>query len=101
MKSAFEISETKRIAPFTIINLSENEKEQKRKWANFYDEKMIHYCNSFEESMLWKNPRLSLETFFDAILQQKPRKAGKAFKKFTTLEELHDFVKTITKFDIE
>lgn len=50
MKSAFEISETKRIAPFTIINLSENEKEQKRKWANFYDEKMIHYCNSFEES---------------------------------------------------
>lgn len=30
--------------------------------------------------MLWKNPRVSLETLFDAILQQHPRSEEKSFK---------------------
>ena len=47
--------------------------EQRKKWSEFYDVKMFLYCNKFEETMLWKNPRVSLETLFDAILQQHPR----------------------------
>ena len=26
---------------------------------------MFLYCNKFEETMLWKNPRVRLETLFD------------------------------------
>ena len=58
------------------------------------------YCNKFEETMLWKNPRVSLETLFDAILQQHPRSEEKSFRKFSTLTELQEFVKTITEFDM-
>ena len=43
---------------------------------------MFLYCNKFEETMLWKNSRVSLETLFDAILQQHPRSEEKSFKKF-------------------
>lgn len=100
MKSANRISKTKDIAPFTIINLAENEEEQRKKWAEFYDGDMVLYCNRFEETLLWKNPRVSLETLFDAILQQKPRSEEKSFEKFSTLKELQDFVKTITEFDM-
>lgn len=100
MKSANRISKTKDIAPFTIINLAENEEEQRKKWAEFYDVDMVLYCNSFEETLLWKNPRVSLETLFDAILQQNPRSKEKSFEKFSTLKELQDFVKTITEFDM-
>lgn len=100
MKTANSISQMKDIAPFTIINLAENEKEQRKKWAEFYDVRMMLYCNNFEETMLWNNPRVSLETLFDAILQQQPRNIEKPFKKFKTLKELQDFVKTITEFDM-
>lgn len=61
---------------------------------------MSLYCNNLEESILWKYPRVSLETVFDAILQQHPRAESKPFKKFETLQELQEFVKTITEFDM-
>lgn len=41
---------------------------------------MLLYCNALEESLLWKNPRVSLETLFDAILEQQPRHIKKSFK---------------------
>lgn len=100
MKSANSISQMKDIAPFTIINLACNEVEQREKWKEFYDVKMMIYCNSFEESMLWRNPRVSLETLFDAILQQQPRSIEKPFVKFSSLGELQEFVKTITEFEM-
>ena len=100
MKTANKISHMKDIAPFTIINLPKNETEQRKKWAEFYDVKMVYYCNRFEDTMLWKNPRVSLETLFDAILQQHPRNSEKPFKKFASLKELQDFVNTITEFDM-
>ncbi len=100
MKSANNMSNMKDIAPFTIINLPENEEDQKRKWAEFYDVKMVLYCNNLEETLLWKNPRVSLETFFDAILQQQPRSVEKSFENYSTLKELQDFTKTITEFDM-
>ncbi|MBD5157185.1 MAG: hypothetical protein HDT13_06095 [Butyrivibrio sp.] len=100
MKSANNISRMKDIAPFTIINLASNEEEQRKKWSDFYDVDMMLYCNHFEETMLWNNPRVSLETLFDAILQQQPRHTEKPFKKYSTLKELQDFVKTITEFDM-
>ena len=100
MKVAYSASNIKDIAPFTVINLPQNEKEQKERWANFYDAKMIRYCNTLKETMLWENPRVSLETLFDAILQQQPRTVAKSFEEFNTLEELQAFVKTITEFDM-
>lgn len=100
MKKANGISRIKDIAPFTIINLAENEKDQREKWSEFYDVSMVSYCNNFEETILWETPRVSLETLFDAILQQQPRTVKKSFKKFSTLEELQDFVRTITEFDM-
>lgn len=101
MKSATSISQMKDIAPFTIINLAENEEEQRQKWKDFYDVKMMLYCNTFEDSILWKNPRVSLETVFDAILQQQPRSEEKSFEKYSSLKELQDFVKTINEFDMK
>jgi len=100
MKSANSISQMKDIAPFTIINLAKNEEVQRKKWKEFYNVKMMLYCNDFEDSILWRNPRVSLETLFDAILQQQPRSLEKSFKKFATLEELQNFVKTITEFEM-
>lgn len=100
MKSASHLSQMKDIAPFTIINLAKNEDEQRKKWSDFYDVKMFLYCNKFEETMLWRNPRVSLETLFDAILQQHPRSEDKSFRKFSTLTELQEFIKTITEFDM-
>lgn len=61
---------------------------------------MFLYCNKFEETMLWKNPRVSLEALFGAILQQQPRSEEKSFREFSTLTELQEFVKTITEFDM-
>ena len=100
MKSAISISQMKDIAPFTIINLPENENEQRRKWSEFYDVKMVLYCNEFKQSLLWRNTRVSLETLFDAILQGQPRSTQKSFKEFSKLRELQDYVKTITEFDM-
>lgn len=100
MHSAHKISQMKDIAPFTIINLPDCEKEQREKWTEFYDVDMLLYCNSLEESLLWKNPRVSLETLFDAILQQQPRHMEKSFKKFSTLKELQAFANTIAEFDM-
>lgn len=80
MKTANSISQMKEIAPFTIINLAENQEEQREKWAEFYDVRMMLYCNNFEETILWHNPRVSLETLFDAILQQQPRSTEKLLR---------------------
>lgn len=100
MKSANSISQMKDIAPFTIVNLARNEDEQRERWKEFYDVKRMCYCNSLEETLLWRTPRVSLEAFFDANLQQCPRSKVKSFKKFFTLSELQEFVKTITEFDM-
>lgn len=61
---------------------------------------MVLYCNEFKQSLLWRNPRVSLETLFDAILQGQPRSTQKSFKEFSKLRELQDYVKTITEFDM-
>ena len=45
MHSAHKISQMKDIAPFTIINLPDCEKEQRKKWTEFYDVDMLLYCN--------------------------------------------------------
>lgn len=100
MRQAYQESNVQAIAPFTIINLPQNEREQREKWANFFDFSMLSYCSSFEETELWRHPRVSLETVFDAILQQHPRPEGGAFSKFSTLEELQGFVKRINAFDL-
>lgn len=94
MKTANTISHMKEIAPFTIINIAERETEQ-IKWKEFYDVKMMLYCNKLEDSLLWQNPRASLETIFAAILQQQPSDNQKPFKKFSTLCELQEYVKTL------
>lgn len=99
MKSANNISRMKDIAPFTIIIFAKNEKEQCEKWLDFYDVEMMMYYNTFEETILWRNPRVSLETLFDARLQQQPRGEEKPFEKFSSLKELQEFVKTITEFE--
>ena len=100
LKSAYTESNITKIAPFTIINLKENELEQKKKWADIYDKHMLQYTDDFEETILWTWPRVSLETMFDAILQQKPRDNQKSFREFKTLEELQSFAKSITEFDM-
>lgn len=86
-------------APFTIIDLKEKETEQKAKWGEIYDKRMLHYTDSFKNTILWKWPRASLETLFDAILQQQPRVNQKPFSDFATMEELQAFVKTIIESD--
>ncbi len=100
LKSSYQKSNTTIIAPFTIINLAKNEQEQKAKWKEIYDEQMIHYTDDFRNTILWKSPRLSLETVFDAIFQRRPRHIEKSFKDFDNLEELQSFVKTIDEFDM-
>ena len=100
LKNSYSKSNITTIAPFTIINLKQNETEQKAKWADIYDKHMLQYTDSFKDTILWSWPRVSLETLFDAILQQQPRDNNKSFRDFETLEELQAFVKTITEFDM-
>jgi len=100
LKSSYQKSRITTIAPLTIINLAENEQEQKAKWQEIYDDRMLQYTDDFKNTILWESPRVSLETLFDAILQQQPRHIEKSFKDFVTLEELQTFVKTIDEFDM-
>lgn len=100
LKRSYSESNITTIAPFTIINLKKNEAEQKSKWADIYDRHMLQYTDSFKETILWSWPRVSLETLFDAILQQHPRDNQKSFRDFETLEELQTFAKSITEFDM-
>ncbi len=100
LKSSYQKSNITIIAPFTIINLAKNEQEQKAKWQDIYDNRMIQYTDDFRNTILWKSPRVSLETVFDAVLQQQPRPVEKSFKNFDTLEDLQSFVQTIDEFDM-
>lgn len=100
LKSAFQESRAIDIAPFTIINLLVEKNTQLKKWTEIFNGRMCLFKEHFHESILWKNPRLSLEAVFDAILQQKPRIHEKAFSDFSTLEKLQEFVKTITAFEM-
>ena len=100
MKNAKSESLMKDISPFTIINLAKNETEQRERWKEFYDTKMMLYCNIFEECLLWKYPRVSLETLFDATIKQQPREIKKSYKEFSTLHDLQEFVKTINEFEM-
>lgn len=100
LQFAYQKSRIRDIAPFTIINLPENETEQRERWATFFDPRMVDYCSSFEDTILWKYPRVSLETVFDAILQQHPRADMKGFTTFTALEDLQHFAREISGFDM-
>lgn len=100
MRTAYAESQVTDIAPFTIINLPTVEVEQREKWSEFFDSRMFLYCSSFEESLLWANPRVSLETLFDAILQQHPRELEQPFSKFSSLQELQMFAKSISAYDM-
>lgn len=61
---------------------------------------MVTLHETFEDTLLWQAPRVSLEYLFDAILQQQPHANVKSFQKFGTLRELQEFVKTITEYDM-
>jgi hypothetical protein len=61
---------------------------------------MILYRNRFEDSTLWRNPRVSLETLFDAILQQHPREEKGSFIKLKNLLALQEYAKPITGFEM-
>lgn len=100
MKDSYKKSNIATIAPFSIINLREAEEEQRNKWSDIYDKHMITFHENFQESLLWSAPRVSLESRFDARLQQQPRANVKSFRDFATLEELQEFVKTITEYDM-
>lgn len=100
MKVAYQKSRCKDIAPFTIINLTSEKEIQMKKWEELLDKDMTLFCDSFEQTLLWRNPRVSIETLFDAILQQHPRETEKSFKRFDNLEELQDFVKTINEYEL-
>ncbi len=99
LKKAFQNSDCKEIAPFTLIDLKEKESEQKNKWNEFFNEKMICFCTTLKETILWRNPRVSLEALFDAILQQHPREEH-PFHDFSSLEELQQFAISIDIFDM-
>lgn len=100
LKDSYKMSNIATIAPFSIINLRETEVEQRSKWSDIYDKHMVTFHETFRESILWSAPRVSLENLFDAILQQQPRADVKSFRDFETLEELQEFVKTITEYDM-
>lgn len=100
LKSSYKVSNISPIAPFTIINLRTNEDEQRKKWAEIYDRQMLQYTDDIRETILWQWPRVSLETLFDAILQQRPRDNQKSFHEFDSLEQLQGFTKTITEFEM-
>lgn len=100
LKVAYSKSHIRDIAPFTIINLPENRDEQMERWAEFFEPRMMLYCGNIEDSLLWGNPRVSLEALFDSILQQHPRAVMRPFSKFERLSELQEFAKTINEFDM-
>lgn len=100
LKDAFEESRTKRICPVTIINLTSVKNEQMDRWGAFYDSSMIVYKERFQDTILWRNPRVSLEALFDAILQQHPRENEKPFQDFQSIEALQQFIATVTEFDL-
>ena len=99
IKTSFEESQIKEIAPLTIINLDNEKQNQIDKWSSIISMRVFQYCSHFNESILWKWPRVSLETLFDAILQQQPRDSKKSYKIFNSLSELQLFVKSITEFE--
>ncbi len=100
LKQALQKSNTKVICPVTIINLFSVKEEQLKKWSAFYDPTMTTYVDKFQDTMLWQNPRVSLETLFDAILQQHPRGNFKSLKNFSSLTELQEFIQTINEFEL-
>ena len=100
LKDSYKKSNITTIAPFSIINLKEAEEEQRSKWSDIYDKHMVTFHETFYESLLWSAPRVSLESLFDAILQQQPRANVKSFRTFAPLEKLQGFVKTITEYDM-
>lgn len=100
LKNALAASNTKQICPVTIINLLSAKNEQLSKWNDFYDSKMISYVEKFQDTHLWTNPRVSLESLFDSILQQHPRESSKSFKEFLSLSDLQQFIGTITEYEL-
>lgn len=100
LKESYKKSNITTITPFSIINLKSEEENQKKKWSEIYDDRMFLFSYSFKDSILWTSPRVSLEHLFDAILQQQPRSNTKSYRDFETLEELQNFVQTITEFDM-
>lgn len=100
LRKYFLTSHISEIAPFTIINLESAREEQTKKWKELSSDRMFTYITKFEDSLLWRCPRVSLETIFDAILQGQPRHITKSFKHFHNLKELQKFVTTINEFKL-
>jgi hypothetical protein len=100
LREALDMSNTKKICLVEIVNLLEVKNEQLKKWERFYDPSMIIYINTLQETALWRYPRVSLETLFDAILQQHPRSVFKPYREFLCLSDLQQFIKTITEFEL-
>jgi hypothetical protein len=100
MKEAYSESNIKDIAPFTIINLLSEKQAQIDKWKELLDNKMVLFAEKFEDTILWRNPRVSLEHLFDAILQQHPREKEKSFEHYEDITKLHRFVQTINEYEL-
>lgn len=100
MRKAYSESNIRDIAPFTIINLLSEKQIQIDKWKEVLDDKMVIFAERFEDTILWNNPRVSLEHLFDAILQQHPREKEKSFEHYGDISELHRFIQTISEFEL-
>lgn len=61
---------------------------------------MGSFHTNFKQSILWYAPRISMESIFDAILQQQPHENIQSFRDFKSLEELQNFACSINTFDM-
>lgn len=100
LKNSYKKSNTIPISRFSIINLASEEAAQKHKWEEIFDERMGSFHTDFKQSILWYAPRISMESIFDAILQQQPRENIQSFRDFESLEELQNFACSINTFDM-
>ena len=100
LKNSYKKSNSKPISRFSIINIASEEANQKHKWEDIFDDRMASFYTDFKQSILWRAPRISLESVLDAILQQSPRDNIQSFKEFTSLEELQNFACSINTFDM-
>lgn len=100
LKNNYKKSNSIPISIFSIINLASEEDTQKRKWEDILDERMVSFHTDFKQSLLWKAPRISVESVLDAILPQQPRENIQSFRDFESLEELQNFACSINTFDM-
>lgn len=100
LKNNYKKSNSIPIARFSIINLDKEKDIQEGKWEEIFDDRMESFHTDFRQSILWHAPRVSMESIFDAILQQQPRENIQSFQDFESLEELQNFACSINAFDL-